>query len=425
LKIVIKTIFALLVLLTVFAARLEAQTAGRTLIAATLYVAVDDWGDFYLNGIPIVEQPYTSPDKEYQIVKCIPEHLCYFKRENVLAIQVEKSAKQMNQGQDSVGIAYLLRMWFSDGTEAVISSNEAQRHACLYLPDRMSERPSSWMGVKFNDARWGNALNTGFNVPFITPLKDPKTGQAVQFLSAISSSPKAAYPGERHFFRRKFSIDVDVNPNCLTPTVRKPRGPEGPRYVYVPSAPPTPTPRPWYSGVVPALPTPMKPYLSPTPTATPVPTDTPLPLPEEPVAVNFNPTPTPIVWARSTMEPLKQSVDMPTFTPTPSQMLIPAFTPVAAVPESQALTFSRSSGNIYINFADGSGNYRLEVLDSEGRHVKTLFDKRVIAQKGEWAEWDGKDETGKDAPPGRYTVVLSKGGVILNNIYMVKTRDGL
>ena len=57
--------------------------------------------------------------------------------------------------------------------------------------------------------------------------------------------------------------------------------------------------------------------------------------------------------------------------------------------------------------------------------MKTLFDKRVIAQQGEWAEWDGKDDNGKDSPPGRYTVVLSKAGAVLKNIYMLKTKEGL
>jgi hypothetical protein len=428
-KTFLKTTVVLLAFSAVFAVRLQAQTAGRILVAATLYVAVDDWGDFYLNGIPISEQPYTSPDKSYRVVKCIPEHLCYFKRDNVLAIQVEKSGKQMAQGQDSVGVAYVLRMKFSDGTEAVISSNEAEKHDCLFLSDRMMERPSNWMGMKFNDARWGKALNTGFNVPFITPLNDPQTGQPAGFLSALSASPKAQYPGERHFFRRNFHVDIDPNPDCLKPTVKKSRKPEGPRHVFVPPAPPTPTPMPVYSGVYPALPTPMKPYLPPsaTPSPTPMPTFTftPVVVLEEQAVPNFNPTPTLIIWARTTMEPLARRMKEPILMPMPSPTLVPTYTPVPVVPESQPLTFSRSSGNIYISFADGSGNYRLEVLNSEGRHVKTLFDKRVIAQQGEWAEWDGKDENGKDAPPGSYTVVLSKADVVLKNIYMLKTKEGL
>lgn len=198
------TTCVMMALLAFFTTRLGAQSAGRTLTAATLCVAVDDWGDFYLNGMPIVEQPYTSSDKSFQIIKCLPEHLCYFQRDNILAIQVEKSGKQMARGQDSVGIAYLLRMEFSDGTQTYISSNEAEQHACLYLPNRMMARPANWMEMSFNGYQWRKPISTGFNIPMVTPLNDPTSGQAVGFLSASSPSPKAQYPGERHLFRRKF-----------------------------------------------------------------------------------------------------------------------------------------------------------------------------------------------------------------------------
>lgn len=125
------------------------------------------------------------------------------------------------------------------------------------------------------------------------------------------------------------------------------------------------------------------------------------------------------------MEPLARIVKIPTRTPTAEPTPVPPPSPTPNPHEAETISFSQSPGNIYINFADGSGTYRLEVLDSDGRHVKTLFEKHVVAQKDEWAEWDGNDEQGTPVPLGRYTVVLSKGGNVLNTIFMIKTKDGL
>jgi len=48
-------------------------------------------------------------------------------------------------------------------------------------------------------------------------------------------------------------------------------------------------------------------------------------------------------------------------------------------------------------------------LTKSGRHLKNLFERRIVAAVDGWAAWDGKNEKGEDSPPGRYYVIFFKG----------------
>src|SRR5581483_4179388 len=95
-------------------------------------------------------------------------------------------------------------------------------------------------------------------------------------------------------------------------------------------------------------------------------------------------------------------------------------TPEADHTEAQTIVFSEPPANIYMSFADGPGFYRLDVLDVARRHVRTLFEKKVVARQEEWVEWDGKDDSGHEAAPGGYKVVFSKDGKPINEIIAVR-----
>ncbi len=66
----------------------------------------------------------------------------------------------------------------------------------------------------------------------------------------------------------------------------------------------------------------------------------------------------------------------------------------------------------------------MEVVDGTGAHLRNLFDKRVVAEQDEWVAWDGKDDGGKDLPPGPYTVLYTKDGENLNHLVLIKTAPG-
>lgn len=106
-------------------------------------------------------------------------------------------------------------------------------------------------------------------------------------------------------------------------------------------------------------------------------------------------------------------------TPVPS----PATGPALVSDGAQTIVFESQPANIYINYADGAGTYRLEVIDSSLRPIRALFEKRVVAQQDDWVEWDGKDDAGREMPPGQYTVLYTKDGTELNKLILVKTAD--
>jgi hypothetical protein len=71
-----------------------------------------------------------------------------------------------------------------------------------------------------------------------------------------------------------------------------------------------------------------------------------------------------------------------------------------------------------MTFRDGPGEYKLEVVNAEGKHLRTMFDRRIIAEKDAWAAWDGIDEEGKLMSVGLYYAVFIKDGRLLKKIVL-------
>ena len=71
-----------------------------------------------------------------------------------------------------------------------------------------------------------------------------------------------------------------------------------------------------------------------------------------------------------------------------------------------------------MKFADGPGQYRLDVFDSGKIHLKTIYKQTIASQKEDWASWDGISEQGRLMSFGRYYVAFSKDGRILRNIFL-------
>ncbi len=448
-----------------------AQVSSTYLKSATLYLAVDGWADVWLNGIPIREsQPTTPEPKGFQTVQCLPKHLCYFQNDNVLAIANDNAYHNPRPLNGQIGLAYILRLRFSDGTEMALSSNDTGDQKAYYLPNREMEEPRDWQRRFFHDATWAAPFALGAAIPGVASLVDPETGQPIQFLSAAGETFKVQYEGEKHLYRREFHLDIASNPVCAPAPMDAASGrpykvpPPTPteipilpqRIMLPPSFAPSPTETP--------LPAPVlvwKPMLMPTvtftswPTATwtTIPRDTSTPKPTGALGYISAWTPlscpTPTFTTQPAIQPLlrkaRRLLPTPTLIPgfettslaDPYKMSAPAAAPtvVATTPttavadlptaaKAQTVVFQKMDANIYISFADGPGIYRLEVVDNTGAHLRNLFEKRVVAEQDEWVQWDGKDDGGKDAPPGQYTVLYTKDGENINQLVLIKTAPG-
>jgi hypothetical protein len=84
----------------------------------------------------------------------------------------------------------------------------------------------------------------------------------------------------------------------------------------------------------------------------------------------------------------------------------------------ETIVFTSWPVNVYMGFRDGVGEYKLEVLDSLGRHLKTLYDQQITTQKEAWASWDGTNDPGYKMGTGNYYAVLSKDGHFLKKIVL-------
>lgn len=213
---------------------------------------------------------------------------------------------------------------------------------------------------------------------------------------------------------------------------------------------------------------PLEPTLAFTPTPSPIPTETPIPTPTTtftpfPTAVwtptpqgvrtdTPSPAPTVRVTAASGAKPpltstprmirfLKAATVTPTrrilWRPTPTWTWSPAASQAAISPENRVIStwapafppkpdqgqtfiFFEPPANIYVTFADGSGHYRVEVLDNKGAVLEVIYDQKVIGKKDSWLEWDGLDGKGHLVPPGRYSIVIFKDGRVLKSLVVVR-----
>lgn len=412
-----------------------AQGTGIYVTSATFYISMNYWCDIWLNGKPILDNMHPSEGVGIQTFNCHPEHLCYFTQENTLAIKISDTLdpKRKPKPNDSrIGVAYILRLRFSNGMEKTYTSNEDDQHSSYYrpVPERSMEDPRGWYRDKYYDVNWVKARSTGTFIPGIPPLSDPETGVKISFLSASGVSSEVQYPGERHYFRRQFYLPVDPNPLCLgTPTAT-------PRPTHTPTSTPTigrtlaPMTQSQWTEIPPtptSVPTLTYRSIPPTPTMT-----TPISEPLSPPILKTIPSPSPTKRAKKTMTPFVGALLSPkvkrhiyqktsTFTPTPIA-LEPTVTPEMGdtSTKAQTMVFDDSTANIYVQFADGPGIYRLEVIDMKGRHLRNLFEKNVVAQTDAWVDWDGKDDQGRDVPLGVDMILFSKGEKELRKLIVIR-----
>jgi len=138
------------------------------------------------------------------------------------------------------------------------------------------------------------------------------------------------------------------------------------------------------------------------------------------VPPTFTPTPTWFFVSRTTAEPFQSEVaQINSVAVLPSPVSTP--TPEPAPDQGQTIVFGQPPANLYLNFADGPGLYRLEVFDKDGKSVRVLMEKKIVAQKDMWVEWDGKNDQAVDASEGIYSVILSKEGRQLQKISVLRT----
>jgi hypothetical protein len=102
-------------------------------------------------------------------------------------------------------------------------------------------------------------------------------------------------------------------------------------------------------------------------------------------------------------------------TPTPTPT-ISSF--VLQVPGEETISFDEPPVNLWVNFKDGMGKYRLDVIDKKGENIKTLLDQTVITQKETWTAWDGTNGNGRLMPKDLYYAVLFKDGKALRKIVL-------
>jgi len=120
------------------------------------------------------------------------------------------------------------------------------------------------------------------------------------------------------------------------------------------------------------------------------------------IANTPTPTPQPVVFRPRTRMPMDN----------------PAPTPTVIVQDDGAIVFGRSKANLLVSFGDGPGFYKVEAVDEYFNHLKTILDQHVLDETQIWLTWDGKDEGGKDAPPGCYYILCSKEGMLLQKIIL-------
>jgi hypothetical protein len=353
----------------------QAQMTDRYIIQASLRLSVDQSVDFWLNGHYLKREFYTGLQGGPQPIVFYQDHLCYFQRENVLAIRV------LNVNHPDIGIAYVLRLILSDGSHQIFTSDEADDHQSLYLPNDLE--PYGWQQPGFDDSQWSKAYNCG-HVPYAAVLLDPD-GSQVSFLSASGTSPQVKKAGERHLFRFRFNLDILPNPRCAT-------------------SKPTPTPMVLNDlEDFPASPTVVTTLVPKSWTATP--NLSPHPITDNDRLKVAVPTFTPVLEFNGT-EVHWAPTFPPTFTPEPQPSEPVNTGPVTA---QSAISFN-------ISFADGTGLYQLEVVDGAGNPIRKIFNQVVNRNQEIWLQWDGKDEAGNSVLLGNYSLVYSKDGQILRKM---------
>ena len=369
------------------------------LVAAGVEVAADAEADIWLNDIYVGHCPHTTTATGCKPFSAKGDSLCYFKKNNLLAILLR--APKGHSGDRFIGVAYAFWFKLSDGTFHVIHSSSTDEHRCLYLMNSDADEPIGWRKPGFDDSQWGTAQSSGDMIPNTATLAINRQGDIADFLTATQGY-LVQYAGEKHLFRRSFALDISTNPRCLPQSSLA-------------------TSNPYLSAYAqPTQPSKEGPSQSITPQVLPAQK---LPLQAAPqlqgpavqpsfqwvMAANENPptaTPTAMVYVP------RVSVPAPT-------AVMPAVTlPTPIVQNDGAIVFGGSNANILVTFGDGPGYYRVEAVDANFNHLKTLLNQRIVSASDMWLSWDGTDDTGNYVPPGRYYVLCSKEGVVLQKIIL-------
>jgi hypothetical protein len=403
------------------AGALHAQ--GKHVTDATLEVSTGDEIKVWLNGKSIAEyDPNTYEgdlrQRGYKVFELPAEQLCYFKNSNVLALEFIHNVQRQQglEADGTVGIAYNLKVSYSDNSQALFSSDQIQQHVSSRVEKDTSE-PSGWNAEDFNDGGWERAESARPTSSVAVTLVE--RGKPLKYLAGYPVS-KIGETGDRRLFRRKLQMQVIAPPGCYQARVFPTNTPRGLK-------PPTATPVFTRTPVPTATPQPPVPTNTPRPRPTLIPTATPRPRVIPPTA-----TPVPIrrVEQRIPTPVPTRYISIPTDTPTPRRRLPvptptvqrfvpqPTFTvqPVLVETAPETIVFVAPPVNIFVTFGDGPGQYKLDVVDADGKHLKTLYDKHVGWSRETWVAWDGKNEQGRLMPYGQYFAYFSKDGKVLRRI---------
>ncbi|HXL73975.1 MAG TPA: hypothetical protein VN963_10165, partial [bacterium] len=121
------------------------------------------------------------------------------------------------------------------------------------------------------------------------------------------------------------------------------------------------------------------------------------------------PTRTPEIVRKKKVVVSTQVLTTATFTPTASQDLSIATT----------ITFANPPVNIDASFADGPGLYKLEIVNTQGVHLNTLYNKQSGFEKEIWITWDGTNDQGQLLRYGNYYALFSKDGALIEKIALI------
>ena len=462
--------FAAALLFFLSGSHLWAQS-DKYVVSAQLRISLSlhELPDVYLNGHQIINSNSDAHlfDSKIDITQNFTTaQLCYFLNNNTIGIEVDQILGSVGDNDpamgSTVGVAYYLKIVLSDNSVVWITSDDPGAH--LNYTKKGNAEPPGWASADYDDSAW-EAVQTFKPTAMSVTLINPVTNLVAKYYPTYKYSAELpSILGDKMFFRKNFTMDVTTPPGCVAPRQKPPTKtptPGRPTATNTPPPPPpnTPTPRPtktprprptmtntftpWPTRTpVPPRPTatqrparptatdtavpafteaPLVPTATPKPrvkprrtkvpkarkpTATPtlyVPQDTPTALPVEIVPTH---TPMPVRRRKPTPTPTMEEVVVPTFTPIPQQDLGMAAT----------IVFVNPPVNIDASFADGPGRYKLEIVDDQGNHVNTLYDKHVGFEKETWISWDGTNEQGRLMRYGQYFALFSKDGRMIQKI---------
>jgi hypothetical protein len=410
------------------APQLRAQS-NRYVVSAELHISMTHplWPDVFLNGHQLIDAQDHVFDRTSQIdLSLTREQICYISSVNCLALEVPQTLGSSTGTNASIGLAYVLKVNYSDNSTDWITSDQGKTRKCFIKKNVLE--PPGWIIAGFEDQAW--PLSRIFTPTSMSvTLINSQTNQPAKYLPTFKDTQGIYLTlGQKMLFRRKYFRDVTAPPDCGEPAAQL-----APLKVQ-----PMPSPIPTT-------------IIAPTLTFTPLPTLTPMPPTPEPRPVVLTqvstetPTPT-LVWTATTLPtltPTSSFTDTPTatphprihhkpkrvttLTPTPTFFIpqdTPTFTATATLTavvmqdSSMAATivFASPPVNIDASFADGPGSYRLEIVDAGGNHINTLYDQQVVLEKESWITWDGTNDEGKPMGYGNYAALLSKDGILIEKI---------